>query len=280
MGRKRLFKRGGNFMKHQLRKTFTFLAFTCVACLQVQDALAAPVVQWTTGAGANGHYYLATEATGTWTEANALATNLGGYLVSITSVDEQLFINNTFLTGLTSNTAYWIGLNDTQTEGSFVWVSGEAFTYSNWGAGEPNNYSRGTCTGIGQDYVVLNWQVANGFGSTGTWNDTATNGGAPSCAADQPYRALIEFSTASGGLVQLSSDCLFDWAEENYSELFSPAGVSSQTESIYYYRYYKNTDSYVGTSFANNHVYYLGPDRNLQDVGSLSSWLITAGCAN
>ena len=74
------------------------------------------------------------------------------------------------------------------------------------------------------------------------------------------------------------SDCLFNWAEKNYPQLFSPAGATSQTSVPYYYRYYQNTNSYLGISSDNNHVYYLGPDGVLQDVGQLSGWLSTAGC--
>ena len=74
------------------------------------------------------------------------------------------------------------------------------------------------------------------------------------------------------------SDCLFNWAEKNYPQLFSPAGAASQTLSPYYYRYYQNTNSYVGISSLDNHVYYLDPNGKLQDVGQLSTWLPEVGC--
>ncbi len=74
-----------------------------------------------------------------------------------------------------------------------------------------------------------------------------------------------------------STDCLLNCAERNYPQLFSPAGAKSQTLSTYYYRYYKNTNAYVGISAANNEVYYLGPNGILQDVGNLPGWLATAG---
>ena len=73
-------------------------------------------------------------------------------------------------------------------------------------------------------------------------------------------------------------ECLLNWAENAYSNLFSPAGAISQFQSPYTYRYYRNTNSYVGVSSINNHVYYLGPDGVLQDVGDLSGWLTTALC--
>jgi titin len=76
------------------------------------------------------------------------------------------------------------------------------------------------------------------------------------------------------------SDCLFTWAERAYSTLFAPAGAASNLSAPYYYRYYSQTNAYLGTSFADNHVYYIGPVSNnaLLDVGALSTWLATAGC--
>ena len=75
-----------------------------------------------------------------------------------------------------------------------------------------------------------------------------------------------------------SIECLLNWAEGAYSNLFSPAGAISQFQSPYTYRYYRDTNSYVGVSLINNHVNYLGPDGVLEDVGDLSGWLATALC--
>ena len=75
-----------------------------------------------------------------------------------------------------------------------------------------------------------------------------------------------------------SLECLLNWAEYAYANLFSPAGAISQFQSPYTYRYYRNTNSYVGASLINNHVYYLRPDGVLEDVGDLSGWLTTASC--
>ncbi|MGJ0483790.1 MAG: alpha/beta hydrolase [Methylomicrobium sp.] len=74
------------------------------------------------------------------------------------------------------------------------------------------------------------------------------------------------------------TECLLDWAERNYSNLFSPAGAKSQFQSPYTYRYYSQANSYVGVSASDNHVYYLGPERVLVDVGDLYGWLTKASC--
>lgn len=73
--------------------------------------------------------------------------------------------------------------------------------------------------------------------------------------------------------------CLLNWAEKNYPQLFAPKASVNQVQLPYAYRYYKNTNAYVGVSAADNHVYYLGSNGILQDVGTLTSWLKTAGCS-
>ena len=76
------------------------------------------------------------------------------------------------------------------------------------------------------------------------------------------------------------SDCLFSWAESAYPDLFAPAGAISGLSDPYYYRYYYQTNAYLGISSADGHVYYLGPMSNnsILDVGALPGWLATAGC--
>ena len=79
---------------------------------------------------------------------------------------------------------------------------------------------------------------------------------------------------------QAQHDCLFRWAERAYPNLFAPAGATSVTYAPYYYRHYMQTDSYVGVSSADNHVYYIGSlsNQSLMDVGALSAWLASADC--
>ncbi len=76
-----------------------------------------------------------------------------------------------------------------------------------------------------------------------------------------------------------SSDCVFNWAETNYATLLAPKGAASQTVSNYYLRYYKDTNSYLGVSSTNNHLYYLSSaGGNPQDVGLLTDFMKTAKC--
>ncbi len=76
-----------------------------------------------------------------------------------------------------------------------------------------------------------------------------------------------------------NTDCLFNWAQTFYPNLFSPPVFDELFFSPYTYRYYPNTNAYVGVSNADDHVYYQGPnDFSPQDLGDLSVWLAEAGC--
>ena len=76
------------------------------------------------------------------------------------------------------------------------------------------------------------------------------------------------------------SDCLFNWAENNYPELFSPALGTSNSRTLppYYFRFYADMNAYLGISSADNNVYYLPSDGLIQNVGHAYDWLEQAGC--
>jgi len=48
------------------------------------------------------------------------------------------------------------------------------------------------------------------------------------------------------------ADRLFDWAESQYSELFTPAGQASMSDTSgeWYYRYYRDSKNYVGVNLS------------------------------
>ena len=52
----------------------------------------------------------------------------------------------------------WIGINDIDNEGTFIWADGTEVTYTGWPIGEPNNSGNEDCTHM---YT------------TGYWNDRA-----------------------------------------------------------------------------------------------------------
>jgi len=97
----------------------------------------------------NGHSYYRSTGTAFWTDAKNACANMGGHLVTVTTSAENSFIFGIWPSG-------WIGLTDEVTEGVWRWVTGEAYSYSSWNPGEPNNSGN-------EDYVQ--------FVGGGKWND-------------------------------------------------------------------------------------------------------------
>ncbi|MCI0536384.1 MAG: hypothetical protein L0Z50_14275 [Verrucomicrobiales bacterium] len=98
--------------------------------------------------------YAVTDLAYTWHDAEAFALTEGAHLVSINDAAENAWIVATFGGG----ELFWIGLTDEASEGTFVWTSGDPFTYSNWNGGEPNDLTE-------EEWTHINWTVAGG------WND-------------------------------------------------------------------------------------------------------------
>jgi hypothetical protein len=112
----------------------------------------AAVYHWAVVDGGNGHYYQAVAARDglTWDAAQAVAAQHGGYLATIGSAAENSFVFN-----LIDDRRFWNNGNGSavgpyiggfKSPGSrkpaegWQWAHGEgAFTYTNWGPGQPNN---------------------------------------------------------------------------------------------------------------------------------------------
>jgi len=105
---------------------------------------------------ANDHSYYLLDFS-SWTDAETEAISLSGHLVTINDEDENVWVTETF--GNFEGVNYvllWIGLNDAENEGTFVWASGDSVTYTNWHAGEPNAAFQG------EDYGHINITFGNG----------------------------------------------------------------------------------------------------------------------
>ena len=159
-----------------------------VAAVGAPAALATPV-QWSQTVGGNGHYYEFIDRKMTWSEARSDAAlrsynGRGGHLVSITSENENTFIQSLIPDRLFDPKA-WIGLTDNEQFGGqeskklsggsstagWVWVTGEPVTYTAWATNEPNDF-------FGEDYVMLNWGLRD------RWNDQG---------ASNRYGYVVEF---------------------------------------------------------------------------------------
>ena len=139
--------------------------------------------------GVNGHFYRPISSGATYTNARSAALNTTfkgqqGYLVTITSSDEDLFIFNNV-----PQSQIWFALTDEVVEGQWridagpekgtlIKTSNGQFTgniqgqYNNWAPGEPNNSGN-------EDYAVTKWNGSQ-------WNDLPNN-------FSNPY--VIEYGT-------------------------------------------------------------------------------------
>lgn len=111
---------------------------------------------------ANGHYYQEiNNFQSSWSEAQAACKLQGAHLATITSEAENSFIY-TYLRA-PNDIRTWIGGSDAVKEGTYTWVSGEKFAYSNFGILDtnPNN-----------DYLSLQFYSAPGKWLTAKALDT------------------------------------------------------------------------------------------------------------
>lgn len=74
------------------------------------------------------------------------------------------------------------------------------------------------------------------------------------------------------------ANCLFNWGEDNYSSLLLPSRPISQTSTPYYYRYYAGSNNYLGYSSSDDHLYFLGSDGVMSDLGLAATWSTQAKC--
>lgn len=107
-----------------------------VAPARAQGVISGPVVN-----PDNHHkYYLLDSAT--WTASEAAAVAMGGHLATVGNLAENNWIFDQFSSfayGGQTVRGLWIGVNEAASENDWVWPSGEALCYTNWGLGEPAN---------------------------------------------------------------------------------------------------------------------------------------------
>jgi hypothetical protein len=152
-------------------------------------------VQWTTDEGGNGHWYLAIDHGDylCWADAHATATKIGGYLVTLTSSEENEWVKYGVAADPDLWSDSWGPMNGGPMIGGYAdenevyrWVSDESWGYTDWHPGNPN---------AGRNSIIILFDLngdSNGYG----WQDIS----ADSCEAVTSF--VVEFDG-----MPTSNDC-------------------------------------------------------------------------
>jgi hypothetical protein len=139
------------------------------------QALPAGVSVYRVKNGGNGNAFQYVLNNRSWTSAqnqvrDDVLWGVAGHLASITSGGENGFVAFLVAAQCPNETNVkkckyqgWIGLSDEVSEGTFVWTTGEALTFTSWATGEPSGKNN-------EDHVEINlegkWTDENGASST------------------------------------------------------------------------------------------------------------------
>jgi hypothetical protein len=133
----------------------------------------------------NGHWYKINTGALSWSAAQAAAIAAGGYLATITSLNENTFITDLLEDAALAVPAAWIGASDSDAEGEWRWAggpedgaqfwsggpapSGSPLMYANWRNNE--TYSEPNDSGGAEEHAYI---MASGLPENvpGAWNDT------------------------------------------------------------------------------------------------------------
>ncbi len=190
-----------------------------------------PAKLWRTERGGNDHRYQVVHFCGngrrrpscrseedrvSWEEARNAALAFGGDLASITSAEENEFIEQLIMDSpfvaegpdgtlrFNLGTGWWIGgirtLETIDPAVGWSWVTGEPFDFTDWAPGEPNDYSgRG---GFPEIYThILDPRFLPG--DELAWNDEAAMFGLPVSSFVVEFPTIPEPTTASFVIVAI-----------------------------------------------------------------------------
>lgn len=124
-------------------------------------------------------YFYNPTTTNNWNTAQSQAAAVGASLLSVCNQAENDAVWQAALNAGVSG-GLWIGYNDANSEGNWVWTDGSPCNFTNWNSGEPNN-TTDPCSFTGEDAAII--QMSNG-----KWNDVY----AASVCGSQAYASLIK----------------------------------------------------------------------------------------
>ena len=188
----------------------------------------------------NNHRYAVYDLSMTWTEAKEYCENLGGHLVTITSAEEQAFIESLLPEPYTKK-QYWLGA--TSESGEWVWVTNEAFEYANWGYNQPDH--QGYADGRWEEYAEI-FNYSAGYQNRYTWNDIFVDNvayGNPVVGADV-IGFICEYD--SGGRRYGDVRYFSAWDEANRIAYFGSADLPGQVTEETDVSFTENPTAFLG----------------------------------
>ena len=150
---------GDSFVKTKKFGSDVVLGAAAAAAVSM-SALAGDAVQWRVEDGGNGHWYRidSIDADADYQSKVDYAHSRGATLTSISDSKENQFVSMAAQTsGVTCRLV--IGGRRSCVSCNWNWIDGSAWTYSNWGSGEPGNGG------------AVHAEMFVGFGQPGSWAD-------------------------------------------------------------------------------------------------------------
>ncbi len=115
-----------------------------------------------------GHTYQVFYSSRAWDDAKEFCEKHHGHLVTITSEEEQRFLED-YLSKAANQKSYWIGLDSGKNKDFSKWITGEKISYTNWMGNNPDgNEPFHNCARIAASEFTdeHNWTMKRG-----TWDD-------------------------------------------------------------------------------------------------------------
>jgi hypothetical protein len=201
----------------------TGIVLASLTVVSAASAQTTQAVEWKVSEGGNGHWYARTSDSMNWTQAQSLANALGGHLATIVTASE-----NSFAKALNDRRSCWLGgfqnratATYFEPAGGWEWVTGEAWTFSDWFAYQPDNWF-----GV-EDYLQFS---IDGLGAI-QWNDNALSESYPGLiewSADCNDDGIVDYGQIlRGELADLNGNGVPDVCEVSVSGV-TPPSVPSQ----------------------------------------------------
>ena len=191
----------------------------------------------------NGHEYQRVDTNQLFAQAESHCESLSGHLATIASADENAFVYNNFVkgNGPAGENYMRLGGSDAAQEGVWAWITGEAWSYSNWSPGTPNggtteNYVYMANSGQWDDWLDTSYSTPSGTPSICEWDSATTPvNGACGTASGQSFAAAPTTNLCASGTVSAIPTGPGPWSwvcNGSNGGTDSPLCLASVTQSI------------------------------------------------